>query len=207
MAITSISPVDGRYEGQTAELGRYFSEYGLIRYRVLEELEWLIALTERREIPEVRPFTSKERQFLRSWIETFGPEQAERVKAIDAVTRHDVKAVEYYIKERLQESSLRDVQEFVHFGCTSEDISNLSYAQMLRDGVRNVWRPLAHELIDRVRALAEANRDRPMLAHTHGQPATPTTLGKEMAVFVHRWSRQLRQVDATEYLGKFSGAV
>lgn len=207
MAVAAVSAVDGRYEAQTRELSRYFSESALIKYRINVEVEWLVLMSERPEFPEVRAFTAEERALLRGLVQNFSDADAERVKEIERTTNHDVKAVEYFIKERLAGTSLAEVGEFVHFGCTSEDINNLSYAQMLRDGVRDVWQPLAVKLVDGVAALAETHRDRAMLSRTHGQPATPTTLGKELAVFVYRWRRQLAQVDRIEYLGKFSGAT
>ena len=150
---------------------------------------------------------SRSRHFLRQLVAGFGPAQAERVKEIEQTTRHDVKAVEYYLGERLADTSLADVRSFIHFCCTSEDINNLAYGLMLRDGIQNHWLPLARRLADRVAEVAEAAKDAAMLARTHGQPASPTTLGKEMAVFVHRWRRQLAQIERAEYLGKFSGTV
>jgi adenylosuccinate lyase len=179
----------------------------LIRHRVLVEVEWLIALSERPEIPEVRPLTAGEQQALRGWVETFDEAQAERVKAIEATTRHDVKAVEYYLRERMQGTSLAPLVEFVHFACTSEDINNLAYALMFKRAVHGEWLPLAEALVADVAALAEAHAGTAMLTFTHGQPASPSTVGKELAVFVARWRRQVAQVRRQEYLGKFSGAV
>jgi adenylosuccinate lyase len=207
MSLKSISPLDGRYEAAVAPLADFFSEYALIRYRVIVELQWLLVMSEQPEIAEVREFTEAERQLLKDWMTEFGPEQAERVKEIESTTRHDVKAVEYYLRERLQETSLRDVEEFVHFCCTSEDINNLAYGVMLKDAIEAQWLPLARKMVGKVAELAETTRATPLLSRTHGQPASPSTLGKEMAVFVSRWRRQLRQIDAAEYLGKFNGAV
>ncbi len=207
MALSAVSAVDGRYESQTQELARFYSESALIRYRVKVEIEWLILMAERSEFPEVRSFTADEVAFLRGMVDGFSAADAERVKEIERTTNHDVKAVEYFLKERLAGTELAEVSEFLHFACTSEDINNLSYGQMLRDGIQEVWRPLAVKLVDSVAALAESTRDLAMLSRTHGQPATPSTLGKELAVFVYRWRRQLAQVDRVEYLGKFSGAV
>lgn len=207
MPIDSLSPIDGRYARDTQALAPYFSEWALIKYRLQVEIRWLVFMSERPEIDCVRALTKEERAFLDEIIEGFDQAQAERVKEIEKVTNHDVKAVEYYLRERLQGSSLADVGEFVHFFCTSEDISNLAYGQMLRDGIQKVWRPLADALVGRVAALAEAGKAIPMLSHTHGQPASPSTIGKELAVFVYRWRRQLAQLDRAEYLGKFNGAV
>lgn len=207
MSLLSLSPLDGRYEPQTQALAAEFSEWALIRYRVQVEVEWLRLMAERPEIPAVRALTQEENARLTALVTDFNESEAARVKAIEAVTRHDVKAVEYYLREKLDGTSLDDVKEFVHFCCTSEDINNLAYGQMLRHGIQKQWLPLAEQLVARVSALAEDLRDRPMLARTHGQAASPTTLGKELAVFVRRWQRQLRQVRKADYLGKFSGAV
>ena len=207
MSVTAISPIDGRYGAQTADLADDFSEYALIKCRVRVEVEWLLFQSERPEITAVRPFTGEEQTYLRGLVSGFDPAQAERVKAIEQTTRHDVKAIEYYLGEKLAGTSLADAIPFIHFGCTSEDINNLAYGLMIQSGVTEKWRPLAVQMTDRVAALAGETRDVAMLAHTHGQPASPTTLGKELAVFVHRWRRQLAQIDAVEYLGKFSGTV
>ncbi len=207
MSVTAISPIDGRYEAQTADLAEDFSEYALIKCRVRVEVEWLLFLAEQPGITDVRHFTGDEKATLRGLVSDFGPAQSERVKAIEQTTRHDVKAVEYYLGEKLAEASLADAIPFIHFCCTSEDINNLAYGLMLQDGITRKWRPLAMQMVDRVATLAGETRDVSMLAHTHGQPASPTTLGKELAVFVHRWRRQLAQVDAVEYLGKFNGTV
>ncbi len=207
MTIRSISPLDGRYAGQVEGLSDYFSEWALIRYRVHVEIEWLIMMSETREITHVREFSEGETLFLRSIAAGFDEKEAGRVKKIEERTRHDVKAVEYYLKERLQETSLTDVQEAVHFCCTSEDINNLAYALMLKEGIQREWLPPAREVVRRIADLAEELRDVAMLTRTHGQAATPSTMGKELAVFVYRWQRQLRQLGAAEYLGKFSGAV
>lgn len=207
MPIDSLSPVDGRYARETQALAPYFSEWALIKYRVIAEIRWLEFMAQRPQIDCVRPLTSEERAFLEQIIACFDQTQAERVKEIERVTNHDVKAVEYYLRERAQGTSLADVGEFFHFFCTSEDISNLAYALMLRDGIQNVWRPLADTLVEHVATLAEEGKAVPMLSHTHGQPASPSTIGKELAVFVYRWKRQLAQLDRAEYLGKFNGAV
>jgi adenylosuccinate lyase len=207
MSIRSISPLDGRYESQVEVLGKYFSEWALLRYRVYVEVEWLIKMAQTPEIPEVREFTEEEIALLRGIAESFDESASLRIKEIESVTKHDVKAVEYFIKEQLKESSLKDVMEFVHFSCTSEDINNLSHALMIKGGIVDVWLPMAEKLVKAVADLAEETKDVPMLARTHGQPASPTTVGKELAVFVYRWQRQLRQIRGLEYLGKFNGAV
>lgn len=207
MSVTAISPIDGRYAAQTEALTDSFSEYALIKYRVRVEVEWLLFLSERPEIAEVRPFSEDEQTYLRSIAAEFDAAQAERVKEIEGTTRHDVKAVEYFLQERLRDTALADVIPFIHFCCTSEDINNLAYGQMLRHGIKEKWHPLAQRMVDQVAELAGQMREVAILSRTHGQPASPTTLGKELAVFVHRWRRQLAQIDAIEYLGKFNGTV
>ena len=207
MSVTAISPIDGRYAAQTEDLTSEFSEYALIKYRVQVEIEWLLFLAEQPGITDVRPLLEEEQSYLRAVAAEFGPTQAERVKGIEQTTRHDVKAVEYYLQERLRDTSLADVIPYIHFCCTSEDINNLAYGLMLRNGIVGKWLPLAHKLTDQVAALAERTSEVAILARTHGQPASPTTLGKEIAVFVGRWRRQLRQIEAAEYLGKFNGTV
>ncbi|HEV3001803.1 MAG TPA: adenylosuccinate lyase [Solirubrobacteraceae bacterium] len=192
MSLRAISPLDGRYARQVAELADHVSEWALIRARVRVEVEWLLVLA-----PRLDPGP------LRAVVEGFSDADAEAVKAIERRTNHDVKAVEYFLRDRVP----AEVRELVHFGLTSEDVNNLAYALMLRDAVGSVWRPAALELVDGVAALAEATRAVPLLSRTHGQPATPTTFGKEMAVFVARWRRQLDQLDRQEYRGKLNGAV
>ena len=207
MSVMTISPIDGRYAAQTEDLTSEFSEYALIKYRVQVEVAWLLFLAEQPGITDVRPLSSEEQSFLRAIVTGFDPAQADRVKEIERTTRHDVKAVEYYLQERLQDTSLADVIPYIHFCCTSEDINNLAYGLMLRNGIVGKWLPLATQLVDRVAGLAEQTREVAILARTHGQPASPTTLGKELAVFVGRWRRQLRLIEAAEYLGKFNGTV
>lgn len=207
MSLKLVSPVDGRYVTQVSRLSNYFSEWALIRYRVQVEIEWLLAMAEREEISNVRNFSEQEKRLLHSWATEFDEHQAARVKEIENTTRQDVKAVEYYLKERLDGTSLKDVREAVHFCCTSEDINNLAYSLMLKECLQREWLPLAGKMIDDVTALATETRSTPLLARTHGQPATPSTVGKELAVFVYRWKRQLRQLEQAEYLGKFNGAV
>lgn len=207
MSLTAISALDGRYARQTESLSPYFSEFALIRYRALVEVEWLKALSAESAIPEVRAFSADEVAFLDGLISGFDESEAAIVKEIERTTNHDVKAVEYYLKRKLEGTSLADVREWLHFSCTSEDINNLSHALMLKGGVGEIFLPRAEALVSGVAALAVATLEVPMLARTHGQPASPTTLGKELAVFVYRWQRQLRQLRSQEYLGKFNGAV
>ncbi len=207
MTLTALSPLDNRYTNRLQDLAPCLSHFALIAYRVQIEIEWLRFQSERPELTHVRAFTRAEHQILTSWIDTFDEQQAQRVVAIENVTNHDVKSVEYYVRERLAETSLADVREAVHFCCTSEDISNLAHARMLKAAVKEVFLPLAQQLIHIATQYARDTRDVPILAHTHGQPATPTTMGKELAVFVYRWQRQIKQATHLEYLGKFNGAT
>ena len=204
--LTALSPLDGRYAPKLELLRPIFSEYGLIQRRVAVEIAWLHALCDAPGIPEARALTADERAFLDALAERFSVEDARRVKAIEAVTNHDVKAVEYFIKERLAGTPLAPLGEFVHFACTSEDINNLAHALMLRDGLR-VLRAAQETLTDTLARLADEMRGAAMLARTHGQPASPTTLGKELAVFVHRLRRQAVQLDAVTLPAKLNGAV
>lgn len=207
MSLKAISPIDGRYASKTAILGESLSEYALMKYRTLIEIRWLLHLSRCDALPELRHFSEKENAFLEKLAASFNESSAERIKAIERTTNHDVKAVEYYLKEQIAGTSLEDISEFLHFACTSEDINNLSHALMIRDSLRDVWIPEAEGFLQKVSDLAYELRDRAILAHTHGQPASPTTMGKELAVFVYRWQRQLKQLEAQEYLGKFNGAV
>lgn len=205
--LTALSPLDGRYAHNVAELADSFSEFALIRFRLLVEVEWFIALAEEPAIAELRSLTEAETGLLRNLIDNFDHQAAERIKAIERTTNHDVKSVEYYIKENLRSTSLAPLVEFVHFACTSEDINNLAHALMLKQGVGQVWLSVAQQTRAAIEALARQYPDVPMLAHTHGQPASPTTVGKEIAVFSHRLARQLQQIEAQPYLGKINGAV
>ncbi len=207
MSIKSISPLDGRYQIHTEALSPYFSEWALIKYRIHVEAEWLIMMSERPEIDHVRKLSDSEKSLLRNMASEFDETRAIQVKEIEDRTRHDVKAVEYYIRESIKDTSLQDLSESIHFCCTSEDINNLAHGLMLKEGMRNVWIPAARNMMDKLILLADSTKDIAMLARTHGQPATPTTLGKELAVFVHRWQRQLEQIGNMKYLGKFNGAV
>lgn len=207
LSLRAISPIDGRYQRKTDALGTYLSEYALMKYRVLVELKWLAQMASTEDITDVRALTDAEHAIIQALIDNFDDDAAKRIKTIEATTNHDVKAVEYYIKEQLADTSLADLREWVHFACTSEDINNLAYAMMVRDALADVWLQEAHELVETVAEKADLHRETAMLSRTHGQPASPTTLGKELAVFVHRWQRQLRQLDNQDFLGKFNGAV
>ncbi|MCH8063791.1 MAG: adenylosuccinate lyase [Chloroflexi bacterium] len=207
MSLRALTPLDGRYASQVAGLADYLSEWALIKHRVLIEIEWLVAMSRRPEIEGMRSLTDGEVEYLKSLVGDFDDESAQRIKEIERTTNHDVKAVEYYLQERLKGSSLEDVGQWIHFCCTSEDINNLSYALMVRGGIEDEWLPQARALVEKVAEVAEATRATPLLTRTHGQPASPSTLGKEMAVFVHRWRRQIDQIQNAEYLGKFNGAV
>ncbi|WP_426593633.1 adenylosuccinate lyase [Cellulomonas sp. McL0617] len=207
----ALGPLDGRYRAAVAPLVDHLSEAALNRERVHVEVEWLIHLTTNRVVPGAPTLTDADRDYLRAVVATFGPDEVAELAEIERVTVHDVKAVEYFLKKRLADapagSALHDVGELVHFACTSEDINNLSYALMVRGAVTQVWLPSARALTDQVAALAREEAEQPMLALTHGQPATPTTLGKELAVLAHRLDRQLRRIANDEYLGKLNGAT
>ncbi len=203
----TLSPLDGRYRPLVSAIAEHLSEEALNRGRLEVEVAWLNHLASSRVIPELRDLTDQEQSTLRGLVSDFGSDQAAELAAIERRTGHDVKAVEYYIKQALEGTSLADTCEFVHFGCTSEDINNLAYGRMLQRAITEVWLPGALGLVADLRDLALARRDQPMLARTHGQAATPTTLGKEIAVFVHRLDRQLNRIQAQEYLGKFNGAT
>ena len=206
--LTAISPVDGRYGEKSADLQEIFSEFGLIRYRVEVEIRWFQALAANPGIPEVPEFSEAATTFLGQVIQDFSVEDAERVKEIERTTNHDVKAVEYFLKEKLAaQSELAKHMEFIHFACTSEDINNLAYALMLKRARETVLLPLMDRVIDAIADQAHRHADLPMLARTHGQTASPTTLGKEMANTVYRLRRQRAQAAAVEILGKINGAV
>ncbi|MDN5937235.1 MAG: adenylosuccinate lyase [Salinisphaera sp.] len=207
-ALTAISPIDGRYASKTDALRRICSEFGLIRYRLVVEVRWLQALAAAAAVPEATPLSAEADATLQALIDGFDLAECERVKAIEATTNHDVKAVEYYLRERVaSHPELAVVTEFIHFGCTSEDINNLAYALMLRDARQQALLPLFEQLVETISALARREAAQPMLARTHGQAASPTTLGKEMAVFVHRLRRQFAAFSEAELLGKMNGAV
>lgn len=202
-----LSPLDGRYQPVVAELGQHLSEAGLNRARLHVEIEWILFLAKRDLLSSGSEIDSVLTKQLREIVTNFSAEDVADLAATEAQTRHDVKAIEYFIRARLTKLGRDDLLELTHFACTSEDINNLSYAITIRDAVTNGWLPKAEALVEKVRSLAVEYKDAAMLARTHGQPATPTTMGKELAVFVHRLERQLERVRNSEYLGKFSGAT
>ncbi len=198
-----ISPIDGRYHNSTKELNEYFSEYALIKYRVLVEVKWLLKLD---KIININ-FSKKEIDSLNSIINNFNIEDARKVKEIEGTIKHDVKAVEYFLRDKFDELELSSFENYIHFGCTSEDINNLAYGLMLKHGLYDSFIPNAEALVNVVAEKAKEYKAIPMLAHTHGQPATPTTVGKELAVFVYRWKSILDLLKTIKLRGKFSGAV
>lgn len=207
-SLSALSPIDGRYADKTWDLREVFSEYGLMRYRVIVEIRWLQALAAAEGIPEVPNLSFEANQILNRIIEDFDETEAQRVKAIEDTTNHDVKAIEYYLKEKIETyAELLNISEFFHFACTSEDINNLSHALMLRDARARFLLPMMDNMIGSIQALAERYAEVPMLSRTHGQPASPTTLGKEMAVFAYRLKRQRTQLTEISILGKMNGAV
>ncbi len=207
-AITAISPLDGRYHSKTAPLSQYFSEFALIFFRVKIEVAWLRALSDEPGITEIRPFSDATRNQLEKLVNDFSIKDAEDIKAIEATTNHDVKAVEYWLKQVLAgNSEIAEASEFIHFACTSEDINNLSHGLMLKSSMNQVMLPALNKIIAKLVELAHQFADMPMLARTHGQPATPTTMGKELANFVYRLQRSRMQLLSIPILGKLNGAV
>ncbi|MGO1246929.1 MAG: adenylosuccinate lyase [Oceanisphaera sp.] len=207
-ALTAISPVDGRYGSKTQELRTIFSEFGLLRFRVEVEVRWLQALAANADIAEVPALSDEANALLDSIVANFNEADGQRIKDIESVTNHDVKAVEYFLKEKVEVlPELAAVSEFIHFACTSEDINNNAHALMLTAGREQIIVPYCQQLIDAIKGLAAQYRDVPMLSRTHGQPASPTTLGKEMANVVYRLERQLKQIKSVEMLAKINGAV
>ena len=206
--LTAVSPVDGRYASKADALRPIFSEFGLIRFRVIVEIRWLQRLAAHPQVQEVAPFSAEAQAMLNNLADNFSVEHAQRIKEIERTTNHDVKAVEYFLKEQVKNlPELDKINEFIHFACTSEDINNLSHALMLREGRDQVLLPLMRKVADAIRALAQQQADVPMLSRTHGQPASPSTMGKEMANVVYRLERQIAQVAAVPLLGKINGAV
>lgn len=206
-SLLAITPIDGRYAGKTASLGQYFSEYALIKYRIKVEIEYFIALCEL-PLPQLASFDRTLFEPLRDIYRTFTVEDAQHVKEIEAVTNHDVKAVEYFIKEAFDRlGGLEAYKEFVHFGLTSQDINNTSFPLMLKDALDTVYYPLLTQVLDKLKACAEEWAEVSLLARTHGQPASPTTLGKEVKVFVYRVEQQLAQLQAVPMSAKFGGAT
>lgn len=209
MALTSlnaISPIDGRYRDKVDELQQYFSEFALIKYRVWVEVEYFIALC-KIPLPQLTNFQSINFDRLRKIVADFNESDAQRIKQIESVTNHDVKAVEYFLKEKFDALGLSEHKEFIHFGLTSQDINNTAFPAMLRDAIQNAYYPLINNLIQKLNSLANEWADMPMLAHTHGQPASPTRLGKEIRVFAERLEVQLKQLQSIPYSAKFGGAT
>ena len=206
-ALTAISPVDGRYGSKTADLRPLFSEFGLIRFRVEVEVRWLQQLANHPQISEVPVLSAAANARLDAIVAEFSEADAQQIKTIERTTNHDVKAVEYFIKQKIADlPELAAISEFVHFACTSEDINNLSHALMLKHGVAVMRQPM-QQIVDEISALAKTHAQQPMLSRTHGQTASPTTLGKEMANVAYRLKRQLDQLERMEFLGKINGAV
>jgi adenylosuccinate lyase len=208
MGLKSLSPIDGRYADKVNGLRNILSEFGLIRFRVLVEVRWLQCLADEPDIAELKPLSSLTKSALNRIVDDFSTENAERIKKIEATTNHDLKAVEYYLKERIAaDTEAGNLGDFVHFGCTSEDVNNLAYALMLRRARDDVLVPAMKELHTRLRSLAMENASLPMLSRTHGQAASPTTVGKELANVAARLKRAQQQFSALEVRGKFNGAV
>lgn len=207
-ALTALSPLDGRYHGKVDALRNHFSEFGLIRYRVLIEIEWLKALSQENGIKELPPFSAATITQLDQLAKQFNEADAEEIKLIERTTNHDVKAIEYWLRKKLADNKeTADKLEFIHFACTSEDINNLSHALMLKGGRDEVMLPALDTVIARLRSHAHQLADMPMLCRTHGQTATPSTLGKEMANVVHRLERARERIAAVALQGKINGAV
>lgn len=205
-SLTAISPVDGRYRSKCEKLDRYFSEYALIRYRVKVEVEYFIALCQI-PLPQLAGIEPSVFEELRKIYNEFGVEEAGRIKEIESVTNHDVKAVEYFLKEEFDRLGLEAYKEFIHFGLTSQDINNTSVPMSIKDALQEVYMPLLTELVETLEAYGREWKDIPMLARTHGQPATPTRLGKEVEVFAYRLRRQMSLLEAVPVSGKFGGAT
>src|SRR5574344_2194314 len=205
--LTAISPIDGRYRGKTERLADYFSEYALIRYRVRVEIEYFITLCEL-PLPQLANFDHSVFERLRQIYRNLDEQQAQRVKDIEKVTNHDVKAVEYFIKEEFDKiGGLEEYKEFIHFGLTSQDINNTSVPLSIKEALEQVYYPMVEELIEQLNDYAEQWKNVPMLAKTHGQPASPTRLGKEVMVYVYRLEEQLRGLKDTPITAKFGGAT
>ena len=204
--ITSISPIDGRYALKTDSLVNCFSEYALIRNRVIVEIYWLKALAKEVGIKQCRVLSGGEEALLDSIITGFDISEAEKIKEIEKTTNHDVKAVEYYLKDQISGTSIEELSEFIHFACTSEDINNLAHAMMLKDGLSEIL-PIQQDITEKLQEFYKEWKDVPMLARTHGQTASPTTVGKEMIVFADRLQRQNHQISNIKLLGKMNGAV
>ncbi|MGH7865913.1 MAG: lyase family protein, partial [Candidatus Binataceae bacterium] len=207
LALTAVTPIDGRYRARTRALQNYFSESALIRYRARVEIEWYLSLAAEPRFEALAPLSPEIQRKLRALYENFSLADARRVKTLEAATNHDVKAVEYFVKERVAALDAKLPVEIVHFACTSEDINNLAYALILKEFVDRELEPRLAAATNAIAAMADANKDVAMLARTHGQAASPTTVGKELAIFAARLDRQLRQLRAQQFLGKANGAV
>ena len=205
--LKAISPLDGRYSKSTENLSDYFSEHALIRYRTKVEIEYLIALSIEKEIQELKPFSEKDKEKLRKIYTSFNIDDSKRVKAIEVATNHDVKAVEYFIREKLEKINKKRLFPWIHFALTSEDINNLSYSLMWQEAFKKEFLPKLNEVIKKLKTISKQFANTPMLSLTHGQSATPTTFGKEIKVFIHRLNRQSSQMKKHTLLGKFSGAT
>lgn len=207
-SLTAISPIDGRYCDKTTELRPVFSEYGLMRFRVYIEIKWLQALVNHADIEQIPALSDKHHAALNNIVNYFSEADALRIKEIEKTTNHDVKAAEYFVKEKIARDQLpKNISEFVHFACTSEDINNLCHALMLKESYHTVIKPLMSKIIDTISVLTTQYADQVMLSRTHGQIASPTTMGKEMGIFVYRLNRQMKQLDAIRFMGKMNGAV
>ena len=207
LSFQPLSPLDGRYASQVQGLSLILSEAGLNRARIQVEIEWLILLANKDLFGKDRYVTEEQVRRLRASYDYFTDADFKQVKEIESQTSHDVKAVEYFVRDRLTEMGREDLHELTHFAATSEDVNNLSYALIIKQAMNEIWLPKARDLVSSLTELAKAYAALPMLSRTHGQPATPTTMGKEIAVFVYRLTRQLKRIETTEYLGKFSGAT
>ncbi len=207
-SLNAISPIDGRYAAKTHELRAYFSEYALIKFRVLVEIRWLLKLSSEKSIAELSKFSAEAKSLLNQIVGNFDENDAKKIKEIESTTNHDVKAVEYFIKEKIQGSAeLQKYNEFIHFACTSEDINNLAHGLMLKGALSDVLLPNLKQVLSAIENLAGGLAEQPMLCRTHGQPASPSTMGKEMANVAHRLNRQIKQLDKIDILGKLNGAV
>ena len=205
--LKAISPLDGRYSKSTENLSDYFSEHALIKYRTKVEIEYLISLSLEKEIQELKPFSEKDKEKLRKIYTSFNLDDSKRVKAIEVATNHDVKAVEYFIREKLEKINKKRIFPWIHFALTSEDINNLSYSLMWQEAFKKEFLPKLNEVIKKLKTISKQFANTPMLSLTHGQSATPTTFGKEIKVFIHRLNRQSAQMKNHTLLGKFSGAT
>jgi adenylosuccinate lyase len=207
LSFQPLSPLDGRYASQVQELSLFLSEAALNRARIKVEIEWLILLANKEIFGKDRYITEEHARRLRSAVDYFSDADVAKLAETEARTRHDVKAVEYFVRDKLTEIDREDLHELAHFAATSEDINNLSYALIIKDAVNKVWLPKAKQVVETLSELARSYASVPMLSRTHGQPATPTTMGKEIAVFASRLTRQINRIEKTDYLGKFSGAT